>query len=48
MRQKKKANEPKRVDYLRGFKENVIMGHIVPAVPVSDHHRKKHLKPLAI
>jgi DNA-directed RNA polymerase subunit beta' len=35
-----------RVDYLRGFKENVIMGHIIPAGTGFDHHRKVRLKPL--
>src|SRR5262249_16088345 len=35
-----------RVDYLRGFKENVIMGHIIPAATGFDHHRKVRLKPL--
>jgi DNA-directed RNA polymerase subunit beta' len=35
-----------RVDYLRGFKENVIMGHIIPAGTGFDHHRKVSLKPL--
>ena len=35
-----------RVDYLRGFKENVIMGHIIPAGTGFDHHRKARLKPL--
>ncbi|HWH67965.1 MAG TPA: hypothetical protein VNT26_01160, partial [Candidatus Sulfotelmatobacter sp.] len=35
-----------RVDYLRGFKENVIMGHIIPAGTGFDHHRKVHLKAL--
>ena len=35
-----------RVDYLRGFKENVIMGHIIPAGTGFDHHRKVQLKPL--
>jgi DNA-directed RNA polymerase subunit beta' len=35
-----------KVDYLRGFKENVIMGHIIPAGTGFDHHRKVHLKPL--
>ena len=34
-----------RVDYLRGFKENVIMGHIMPAGTGFDHHRKVRLKP---
>jgi DNA-directed RNA polymerase subunit beta' len=34
------------VDYLRGFKENVIMGHIIPAGTGFDHHRKVRLKPL--
>jgi DNA-directed RNA polymerase subunit beta' len=35
-----------RVDYLRGFKENVIMGHIIPAGTGFDHHRKVRLKTL--
>jgi DNA-directed RNA polymerase subunit beta' len=35
-----------KVDYLRGFKENVIMGHIIPAGTGFDYHRKVHLKPL--
>ena len=35
-----------QVDYLRGFKENVIMGHIIPAGTGFDHHRKARLKPL--
>jgi DNA-directed RNA polymerase subunit beta' len=35
-----------KVDWLRGFKENVIMGHIIPAGTGFDHHRKVHLKPL--
>ncbi len=35
-----------KVDYLRGFKENVIMGHIIPAGTGFDYHRKAHLKPL--
>ena len=35
-----------RVDYLRGFKENVIMGHIIPAGTGFDYHRKAKLKPL--
>ena len=35
-----------RVDYLRGFKENVIMGHIIPAGTGFDHHRKARIKPL--
>jgi len=35
-----------RVDYLHGFKENVIMGHIIPAGTGFDHHRKARLKPL--
>jgi DNA-directed RNA polymerase subunit beta' len=35
-----------KVDYLRGFKENVIMGHIIPAGTGYDLHRKVHLKPL--
>ena len=35
-----------RVDYLRGFKENVIMGHIIPAGTGFNTHRKVKLKPL--
>src|ERR1019366_1125130 len=35
-----------KVDYLRGFKENVIMGHIIPAGTGFDYHRKAQLKPL--
>ncbi len=35
-----------RVDYLRGFKENVIMGHIIPAGSGYSYHRKIELKPL--
>jgi DNA-directed RNA polymerase subunit beta' len=35
-----------KVDYLRGFKENVIMGHIIPAGTGFDHHRKVTLKHL--
>jgi len=35
-----------RVDYLRGFKENVIMGHIIPAGTGFELHRKCTLKPL--
>jgi DNA-directed RNA polymerase subunit beta' len=35
-----------RVDYLRGFKENVIMGHIIPAGTGFEHHRKVKLQPL--
>jgi DNA-directed RNA polymerase subunit beta' len=35
-----------KVDYLRGFKENVIMGHIIPAGTGFGHHRKIALKPL--
>jgi DNA-directed RNA polymerase subunit beta' len=34
------------VDYLHGFKENVIMGHIIPAGTGYDYHRKVKLKPL--
>jgi DNA-directed RNA polymerase subunit beta' len=33
-------------DTLRGFKENVIMGHIIPAGTGFDLHRKMILKPL--
>jgi hypothetical protein len=35
-----------KVDYLRGFKENVTMGHIIPAGTGYDYHRKVNLKPL--
>src|SRR5687768_11277186 len=35
-----------RVDYLHGFKENVIMGHIIPAGTGFHNHRKAKLKPL--
>ena len=35
-----------RVDYLRGFKENVIMGHIIPAGTGFNWHRKVKLKTL--
>ncbi|MDX1952710.1 MAG: DNA-directed RNA polymerase subunit beta' [Verrucomicrobiota bacterium] len=35
-----------KVDGLRGFKENVIMGHIIPAGTGYDFHRKVSLKPL--
>jgi len=35
-----------KVDYLRGFKENVIMGHIIPAGTGFDPHRKVEVKPL--
>ena len=34
-------------DTLRGFKENVIMGHIIPAGTGFDGHRKLQLNPLA-
>jgi DNA-directed RNA polymerase subunit beta' len=35
-----------KVDYLRGFKENVIMGHIIPAGTGYPDHRGIRLKPL--
>ncbi|HOP96109.1 MAG TPA: DNA-directed RNA polymerase subunit beta' [Verrucomicrobiota bacterium] len=35
-----------KIDYLRGFKENVIMGHIIPAGTGFEYHRKVKLKPL--
>ena len=35
-----------KVDYLRGFKENVIMGHIIPAGTGYPEHRGIRLKPL--
>ena len=34
-----------KVDYLRGFKENVIMGHIIPAGSGFNDHREVKLKP---
>jgi len=37
-----------KVDYLRGFKENVIMGHIIPAGTGFDYHRKAQLRPLVV
>jgi DNA-directed RNA polymerase subunit beta' len=36
-----------RVDRLRGFKENVIMGHLIPAGTGYTKHRNLHLVPLA-
>jgi len=35
-----------KVDYLRGFKANVIMGHIIPAGTGFNYHRNLRLKPL--
>jgi DNA-directed RNA polymerase subunit beta' len=35
-----------KTDYLRGFKENVIMGHIIPAGTGFSYHRKVKLHPL--
>jgi DNA-directed RNA polymerase subunit beta' len=35
-----------KVDFLRGFKENVIMGHIIPAGTGYTTHRRVELKPL--
>jgi DNA-directed RNA polymerase subunit beta' len=35
-----------RVDYLHGFKENVIMGHIIPAGTGFEMHRRVQLKHL--
>jgi len=35
-----------KIDSLRGFKENVIMGHIIPAGSGFDHHRKIEIHPL--
>src|SRR5213076_575305 len=35
-----------RVDSLRGFKENVIMGHIIPAGTGFDYHRNLTLTAL--
>jgi DNA-directed RNA polymerase subunit beta' len=36
-----------RVDYLRGFKENVIMGHLIPAGTGFPLYRSLRLKMLA-
>ena len=33
-----------KIDNLRGFKENVIMGHIIPAGTGFDYHRKTQLE----
>jgi DNA-directed RNA polymerase subunit beta' len=35
-----------KIDSLRGFKENVIMGHIIPAGTGFDRHRKVTIHPL--
>ena len=35
-----------KVDYLRGFKENVIMGHIIPAGTGYPKHRNIKVNPL--
>jgi DNA-directed RNA polymerase subunit beta' len=35
-----------QIDPLRGFKENVIMGHIIPAGTGFDQHRSVNLKVL--
>jgi len=35
-----------KIDWLRGFKENVIMGHIIPAGTGFDRHRKTTIKAL--
>jgi DNA-directed RNA polymerase subunit beta' len=35
-----------KVDYLRGFKENVIMGHIIPAGTGYTTHRRVELRPM--
>jgi DNA-directed RNA polymerase subunit beta' len=35
-----------RVDHLRGFKENVIMGHLIPAGTGFHKHRSVKLVPL--
>jgi DNA-directed RNA polymerase subunit beta' len=35
-----------KMDMLRGFKENVIMGHIIPAGTGYSKHRHVELKPL--
>ena len=40
------AATPVQVDHLRGFKENVIMGHIIPAGTGFDYHRKTQIRAL--
>jgi DNA-directed RNA polymerase subunit beta' len=35
-----------KIDSLRGFKENVIMGHIIPAGTGFDYHRRAQIKAL--
>jgi DNA-directed RNA polymerase subunit beta' len=35
-----------KIDNLRGFKENVIMGHIIPAGTGFERHRKASLRPM--
>ena len=40
------ATTRSKIDNLRGFKENVIMGHIIPAGTGFDRHRKATLRPL--
>jgi DNA-directed RNA polymerase subunit beta' len=35
-----------KIDSLRGFKENVIMGHIIPAGTGFDYHRKTEIQAL--
>ena len=35
-----------KIDPLKGFKENVIMGHIVPAGTGAELHRSAKLKPV--
>jgi len=35
-----------KIDNLRGFKENVIMGHIIPAGTGFDYHRKTSIRAL--
>jgi DNA-directed RNA polymerase subunit beta' len=35
-----------KIDSLRGFKENVIMGHIIPAGTGFDYHRKTQIRAL--
>ena len=35
-----------KTDQLRGFKENVIMGHIIPAGTGFNYHRHVSIKPL--
>ena len=41
-----RSRDASKVDYLRGFKENVIMGHLIPAGTGFDYHRKTEIRAL--